>query len=193
MLKLVLASSSPRRRWVLERFGYEFKVVIPAVEEKITRIADCLYFAELKAKSVQEKDAVVLACDTIVVLDGKILGKPKDKEEAREMLKMLSGMWHEVYTGYAIISSETTLKNLVKTRVKFAHLQEEELNTLLNFDNLLDKAGAYGIQGLAGLFIEEIKGSYFNVVGIPIEYIYWELKRLGIMPKWEKALHSRFL
>ncbi len=179
--KLILASSSPRRRWILEKFGYEFEVVSPTIDEKIYRVEDCISAAEEKAKSIK-RVGIILASDTVVVLENKILGKPKNSKEAIEFLQKLSGKWHEVFTGYAIISNETIIKKLVKTRVKFFELSNTELNLILQNDHLLDKAGAYGIQDFAGLFVEEIAGSYYNVVGLPIEYIYWDLKSLGILP-----------
>lgn len=179
--KLLLASGSPRRIEVLKKFGYEFEVVKPEVQEVILKIEDCLKAAEDKALSVKA-EGVILACDTIVVSEGEILGKPKDLEEARHFLLKLSGRWHEVYTGYYIKGDKDVRKNLVKTRVKFANLGKFEIEFLLKNGDPLDKAGAYGIQEMAGLFVEEIRGSYYNVVGIPIEQIYWDLKALGILP-----------
>jgi septum formation protein len=180
--KLILASGSPRRIAVLKKFGYEFEVVKPKVEEVILKVDDCLKAAEDKALSI-EAEGIILSCDTIVVLGERILGKPQNYEEAKEFLKKLSGKWHDVYTGYYIKSDEEIKKNIVRTRVKFAPLKDFEIEFILKNGDPLDKAGGYGIQEVAGLFVEEIKGSYYNVVGIPIEYIYWDLKTLGILPK----------
>jgi MAF protein len=188
--KLILASGSPRRIAVLRKFGYEFDVIKPEIDEKIEKIDDCLKAAEEKAKSINV-NGIILACDTIVVLEGKILEKPKNIDEAREFLQKLSGKWHEVYTGYYIKGETETRKNIIKTEVKFAQLGDFEIELLLKYGNPLDKAGAYGIQDIAGLYILEIRGSYYNVVGIPIEYIYWDLKELGILP--EKQLLAAVL
>jgi len=179
--KLILASGSPRRIAVLKKFGYEFESIKPEVEEKIKKIEDCVKVAEEKALNIKEK-GVILACDTIVVLKDEILGKPRNLREARNFLKKLSGKWHEVYTGYVIKSDKELKRNLIKTRVKFARLSDFEIELLLKYGDPLDKAGAYGIQEMAGLFVEKIYGSYYNVVGIPMEYIYWDLKAFGILP-----------
>ncbi|MGB9824359.1 MAG: Maf family protein [Candidatus Hydrothermia bacterium] len=184
--KLILASTSPRRRFILQKFGYDFDVIPPkGINEEPKEIQDALKLAEEKARSLDIANRVILACDTIVVIKDKILGKPKNYHEAKTFLKMLSGRWHEVYTGYAILAGSLEKKKLVKTRVKFKRLDDEEMEILIQYGNAFDKAGAYGIQGIAGLFIEKIEGSYYNVVGIPIEYIYEDLKILGITPKWE--------
>ncbi|MEO0272171.1 MAG: nucleoside triphosphate pyrophosphatase [candidate division WOR-3 bacterium] len=189
--KLILASSSPRRVWILQKFGYEFEVIPPEnVREKPQKIEDTILLAEMKALSIKREDSPVLACDTIVVVQNQILGKPSSFEEAKKFIRQLSGRWHEVYTGYVIVAKNQMIKKIVKTRVKFSKLHDDEIMTLLKYDNVLDKAGAYGIQGLAGLFIEKIEGSYYNVVGLPIEFIYRDLKSVGVTPVWEKLKNS---
>ncbi|MEO0244138.1 MAG: nucleoside triphosphate pyrophosphatase, partial [candidate division WOR-3 bacterium] len=148
--KLILASSSPRRVWILQKFGYEFEVIPPEnVREKPQKIEDTILLAEMKALSIKREDSLVLACDTIVVVQNQILGKPSSFEEAKKFIRQLSGRWHEVYTGYVIVAKNQMIKKIVKTRVKFSKLHDDEIMTLLKYDNVLDKAGAYGIQGLA--------------------------------------------
>ncbi|MEO0246726.1 MAG: nucleoside triphosphate pyrophosphatase [candidate division WOR-3 bacterium] len=189
--KLILASSSPRRVWILQKFGYEFEVIPPEnVREKPQKIEDTILLAEMKALSIKREDSPVLACDTIVVVQNQILGKPSSFEEAKKFIRQLSGRWHEVYTGYVIVAKNQMIKKIVKTRVKFSKLHDDEIMTLLKYDNVLDKAGAYGIQGLAGLFIKKIEGSYYNVVGLPIEFVYRDLKSVGVTPVWEKLTNS---
>ncbi|HOK23149.1 MAG TPA: Maf family protein [Candidatus Hydrothermia bacterium] len=178
---LILASTSPRRITILKKFGYQFRVEEPHSSETINCIEDCANVAEDKAKSIKN-GGTVLACDTIVVLGSKILGKPSSYTEAEAYLKELSGKWHEVYTGYAIINGDYLIKSLVNTKVKFHKITAIEIGFILKFDNPLDKAGAYGVQEFAGLFVEKIEGPYYNVVGIPMEHIYWDLKKIGIYP-----------
>ena len=134
--------------------------------------------AREKAEAVAGKftDALVLGADTIVVIENKIVGKPKDLTDARRMLKMLSGNWHEVLTGVALVKtaegdSETKV-DLQRTRVKFAVLSDEEIEFLIERGEPLDKAGAYAVQAQAALFIEQIEGDYWNVVGLPVNLIY---------------------
>lgn len=189
--KFILASSSPRRIWILQKFGYEFEVIPPEnVSEKPQKIEDAILLAEAKALSIGRKDLPILSCDTIVVIQNKILGKPSSFEEAKRFIKCLSGRWHDVFTGYVILTEDRIIRRLVRTRVKFSKLDDDEIITLLEYDNVLDKAGAYGIQGLAGLFVEKIEGSYYNVVGLPIEFAYRDLKSVGITPIWEKVKSS---
>ncbi|MBI3651329.1 MAG: septum formation inhibitor Maf [Acidobacteria bacterium] len=185
--KIILASSSPRRAEILSRLGLEFEVVPSAADERpfvnespgdyIIRIARAKA-VEVARRSLQ---GLVIAADTIVVLDTKMLGKPRDEEEARKMLKSLAGRWHAVMTGVALYDV-TTKKEVVdfeKTLVRFASLSESEITWYLKTGEHKDKAGAYGIQGSAGLFVEEIAGNYHNVVGLPVPLVYRLAKRLG--------------
>ncbi|CAN5150286.1 Maf family protein [soil metagenome] len=187
--KLILASGSPRRAEILTSVGWEFEKRVADVDE--TEFFDekpddyVQRLAREKAEAIAEnyKNAWVLGADTIVVIDNKIIGKPKDLNDARRMLKMLSGNWHEVLTGVAIVKvSENNCKtrtNLQKTQVKFAELSDAEIEFLVEKGKPLDKAGAYAVQAQAALFIEEIKGDYWNVVGLPTNLVYQTINSFG--------------
>jgi septum formation protein len=187
-MKLILASSSPRRAEILTNAGLQFSVLSSAVDESpypgeepaalVQRLANA------KADLVTARalgPAVVLAADTVVVLDGKILGKPRSSEDARHMLQQLSGRTHSVLTGVTLVRlpdaerrhfSESTL-------VHFRPITEDELSAYLATEEPYDKAGAYAIQGLAGRYIPRIEGCYFNVVGLPLSRVLTELQSLG--------------
>jgi len=128
------------------------------------------------------KPAAVIGCDTIVYFDGKVLGKPKDSVEAFKMLSDLSDNTHEVYTGIAVINTETQKisTEYVRTEVKFSKLSPEEINHYIETGEPFDKAGAYGIQGAASLFVEHIKGCYYSVVGLPVNKLYFMLREMGV-------------
>lgn len=180
MNKFILASASPRRKELLGAIGLDFAVIVSeADEDSVSKeLEPSLYVQELAmlkaaatAKAVIEyKDTIVLAADTIVTLDGKILGKPSDKEDAFDMLKALSGRTHEVYTGYCVmrIADGFSVCNAVKTEVTFKELTDEKINNYIATNEPMDKAGSYGIQGLGGLLIEKFNGDYQNVVGLPV-------------------------
>lgn len=181
MHKIILASQSPRRRELLEAIGMNFDVIVSEVDEtSISKenIPVGIYVQELalmKAAAVakkvlKDKEAIIISADTIVTLNGKILGKPKDENDAFKMLFMLSGREHEVYTGYCVmrIKDGYTICNNVKTIVSFKQLTEEKIKRYIKTGEPMDKAGAYGIQGIGGVLIDKIDGDYTNVVGIPI-------------------------
>ena len=176
--KLVLASGSPRRSEILESVGWEFtKQVADIDESEIEGEKPDDYVVRLareKAESVASKypSEIVLGADTTVLINGKILGKPADLEDARRMLKMLAGNWHEVLTGIAIVQNGETRSAIQRTRVKFAPMSDAEILFLAERGNPLDKAGAYAVQAQAALFIEGIEGDYWNVVGLPISLVY---------------------
>lgn len=180
--KLILASASPRRAEILTSVGWEFEKCVADVDESHlpneTAEDHVKRLALTKAEAVAEyyKNALVLGADTIVVVDDKIIGKPKDLDDARRMLKMLSGNWHEVFTGVALVKEQESLVDIQKTRVKFAELSDEEIEFLLEKGEPLDKAGAYAVQAQAALFIEEIRGDYWNVVGLPVNLVYQLVK-----------------
>ena len=179
-MKLVLASKSPRRSEILKNAGIEFTVRTADADETIpegTKPEDAVVFlAARKAMAVsREKDELVLGADTIVVLDDKILGKPKDKDDAFNMIKSLSGRVHSVFTGVCAIGDGFSMTFAEETRVEFYNLTDDEINTYINTDEPYDKAGAYGIQGLASKFISGIQGDYFNVVGLPMSAIYQKI------------------
>jgi len=173
---MILASASPRRRELLQGLGVPFEVMSSDIEEKInTELSAPEIAKELayqKAKDVSNKldgDYIVIGADTIVEYN-RILGKPKDADEAYQMLKLLSGKIHRVITGFAVIDCRTK-KEIVDfevTNVYFNHLSDEEINRYIETKEPMDKAGAYGIQGKASLFVSKIEGDYFNVVGLPI-------------------------
>lgn len=176
-MKLVLASKSPRRSEILKNAGFDFVIRTADADETIaegTNPEDAVVMlAARKAMAVERaKDEVVLGADTIVVLDDKILGKPKDREDAFNMLRSLSGRVHSVFTGVCAISDKSSMTFAEETKVEFYPLTDEEINTYIDSNDCYDKAGAYGIQGLASKFIRGIKGDYFNVVGLPISSVY---------------------
>ena len=180
MTEFVLASASPRRKELLEKMGLQFSIVVSEADEStVSRdIPVNLYVQELallKASAtakmlLRNKKALIIAADTIVTLDGEILGKPDGEDGAKNMLSSLSGRTHEVYTGYCImrISDGKTVCNSVKTEVKFKTLTEQKIRSYIESGEPMDKAGAYGIQGLGSMLIEKINGDYFNVVGLPV-------------------------
>lgn len=176
--KLILASGSPRRAEILSFVGWEFEKQTADVDETIIdgeKPADYVQRLALeKAVAVAEKNAgaLVLGADTTVVVGEEIIGKPQDFDEAREMLRKLSGHWHEVLTGVALVQNEETRVDLQQTHVKFAWLSEAEIEFLVEKGEPLDKAGAYAVQAQAALFIEKIEGDYWNVVGLPINLVY---------------------
>ncbi len=178
---LVLASASPRRREILSRFIRDFHVVPSNAEEMCSGTPEecAVELARLKAREVYSRvGGTVIGADTVVSIDGKVLGKPKDEREAYEMLKSLSGRVHRVTTGYCIIHGGKEIAGSATTEVKFRDLDDELIWAYIRTGEPMDKAGAYGIQGRAALFVEWIKGDYYNVVGFPIEII-WKLRELG--------------
>lgn len=180
MNEFILASLSPRRKELLEVMGLDFKVLSSdADEDSVSKdVPVWLYVQELAllkaagtAKRVlKNKNAVIISADTIVTMDGKILGKPKDDEDAFSMLKSLSGRSHDVYTGYCVmrIKDGKTVCGKVKTQVTFKELDDDKIRGYINTGESIDKAGAYGIQGKGSMLVEKIDGDYFNVVGLPI-------------------------
>ncbi len=182
MKRIILASASPRRQELLRLIFNEFNV-IPSdaeeiVNENISAENTAEYLAVLKAKAVAEKypQDTVIGADTCVVIGNKILGKPKDKEDARKMIKLLSGNVHKVITGCAIIGGKKINSFSAETEVEFYPLSDAEIEEYINTSEPYDKAGGYGIQGKASLFVKGIKGDYFNVVGLPIAQLNKELK-----------------
>ena len=195
MKNIILASASPRRRELLERAGIPFTVCPGQGEEQITVSDPAEVVEELseqKAREVflkTEGDILVIGADTVVAVNGKILGKPKAQEEARQMLRSIQGGSHEVYTGVTLLDREEGQERQrtfhVMTKVVFYPMSEEEIQRYVDTKEPLDKAGAYGIQGKAGIFVKEIRGDYNNVVGLPGARLYQELKEMGITPgKW---------
>lgn len=187
-IRLVLASGSPRRREILSSAGYGFMLrradVDETIPENVTSDKAALYLAELKNKAVAKNDGrVYLTADTVVVCDKAILGKPKDKADAKIMLRLLSGRSHFVYTGVCVSDSDKKISFQEKTEVFFYPLSDSEINRYAESGEPLDKAGAYGIQGKAALFVEKIDGDYLNVVGLPLARLSRTLAEFGIYPE----------
>lgn len=183
--EIVLASNSPRRKELLQRMGVNFKVrTLFGIDESYPdslRGEDIVcYISRNKAKAYQSSMApneLLITADTIVYVDGEVMGKPKNAEQAKEMLHKLSGKTHQFITGVTIVTAKRTENFGVTSQVKFTNITDEEINFYV--DNYLpfDKAGAYGIQEWIGIVaVEEIKGSYFNVVGLPVQRLYQKLK-----------------
>ena len=176
--KLILASGSPRRSEIMNSVGWEFYKDVPDIDESELSGESpndyVLRLAASKAEIIAERHPgeIVLGADTTVVIDDRIIGKPDDSEHAREMIKMLSGNWHEVLTGVAVVRNGSASAAVERTRVKFAEMNESEIEFLVEHGDPLDKAGGYAVQAQAALFIEGIEGDYWNVVGLPIGLVY---------------------
>ena len=197
--KIILASGSPRRAEILNAVGWEFTKDIADIDETElpgeTPEDYVRRLAREKAETVAERyeSAIVLGADTTVVIDNQIIGKPTDLDDARRMLRMLAGNWHEVLTGVGIVTKVQSLESKVqslgaevqspesvvgleRTRVKFDRLSDEQIEFLVQKGSPLDKAGAYAVQAQAALFIEKIEGDYWNVVGLPVNLVYRLMK-----------------
>lgn len=189
---LLLASQSPRRRQLLENLGLPFSVTSPAVDEAHPEARDLLRTTQdnalLKARAAaKDFDGIVIGADTLVAIDEHVLAKPASAAEAAVMLRRLSGREHVVVTGLALVypSRGAERVSAVSTRVKFRHLTDREIQDYVRTREPYDKAGGYAIQGMASVFVEQIAGSYTNVVGLPIEQLLRELEVLGGVPLWQ--------
>ena len=202
MSQMILASASPRRKELLEQIGAEFVICPAKGEEVITETDPSAVVMELSRQKAEEvasgvltyneqhadlatpQDILVIGADTVVAYENQILGKPKDEEDARRMLTMLSGKMHSVYTGVTFVFIDKEGRTgehcfFEKTDVCMYPLKEEEIDRYIQSGDPLDKAGSYGIQGRCAIYVKEIKGDYNNVVGLPIARLYQELKRVG--------------
>ena len=174
-MAMILASQSPRRRELLGQMGFSF-TVRPAKGEELAHpeltpaqlVEELARQKALEVSAEAEADDVVVAADTVVAIDGVVLGKPRDKAHAAEMLSALSGREHTVYTGVAVKRGKTLLVEHEATHVRFRPLTEREIDLYIQTGEPMDKAGSYGIQGYGALLVEGIRGDYFNVVGLPI-------------------------
>ena len=194
MYKVVLASNSPRRKEILARVGIEFVVIPSNVEEIITKTKPDEIVKELsyiKAMDVSRRvndQVIIIGADTIVSKDGEILGKPKDEADAKRMLKLIEGSSHQVYTGVTVIIrtrvgeifEDRVVQFAERTEVMVQSLTEKEIDDYIMQKEAMDKAGAYGIQGLFAIHITGISGDYYNVVGFPVSRFYEEMKKCGI-------------
>ena len=188
-MKLILASASPRRRELITQVGVSFVIEVSDVEE----VLDDTLSLELQVQSLalqkaqvvaaQHKDGLVLGADTVVVDAGSLLGKPQNTEEAAEMLRSLSGKWHQVMTAVALVDANDTKHEWTSveiTNVKFRDLTEDDIAAYVATGESMDKAGAYGIQGYGALLVERIEGCYNNVVGLPLQLVAKGLRNWGI-------------
>jgi len=188
-VKLILASKSPRRRYLLRQAGLDFEVLPSSIDESSIPMEDpetyVRVLAESKARDISERfpDAWVIGADTIVVIDGTILGKPGSRAEARSMLMQLSGRTHRVLTGYSIRCKDAnrSVSETVSTDVHFKSLSADEIDWYIHSGEPFDKAGAYAIQGLGTFLVKGINGSYTNVVGLPVCEVLEFLIKEGIM------------
>lgn len=177
MKNVILASASPRRKELFSIIENDFDIIPSKVEEivpdGVSALEQAEYLATLKACDISKRypNSLVIGADTCVVAEGKVLGKPKDKADADFMLRLLSGKIHRVVTGCAICYKEKTISFSNVTDVEFYPLTDSEIEEYTNTSEPYDKAGAYGIQGKAGLFVKGIKGDYFNVVGLPVSQL----------------------
>ena len=191
-VRIILASGSPRRTELLQTAGIVHEVVVSGADEDVqeenpARLVEML--SSRKAEEVYERlvqqepsgDLVVIGADTVVAADGKILGKPGDEEDARRMLRMLSGRSHHVYTGVTLCGRIGSVRREVsfseESAVHVAQLTEEEISEYIDSGEPMDKAGAYGIQGAFMKFVSGIEGDYFNIVGLPVSHLYQEMKQ----------------
>ncbi len=184
MKDIILASGSPRRREILTGLGLDFDIYVSeADEESISPdgITTGVYVQELAilkasavAKLIPKEEALIIAADTVVALDGKILGKPKDEEDAKNMLRSLSGKCHSVFTGICVMRAKNAFSvcAAVETKVYFKELSEEKIERYVATGEPMDKAGGYGIQGKGVLFVDKIDGDYLNVVGLPATRLF---------------------
>ena len=186
--KLILASKSPRRAELLRAVGWPFNAVPADIDEMrrpheepvdyVKRLA----IEKAEAVSARLSTGLILAADTTVVVDNHVLGQPTDDEDARRMLKLLNGRWHEVLTGVALLRAgegDGPVSDYECTRVKFSEMSDEEIDWYVATGEPRGKAGAYGIQGRASILIEEIEGDYFNIVGLPLRLVYEIARKMG--------------
>ena len=188
-MNIILASTSPRRRELLDQIGLDYKVVSPDVDETVgDNMAPWAVVEELSLRKARAAAAhcapgdLVIAADTVVALEGTVLGKPHDGRDAFQMLSALSGNRHQVYTGVPIIRGEQVLTGHEMTTVTFRETDPAEIEDYIATGEPMDKAGAYGIQGMGALFIQGIDGDYHNVMGLPLYRLGRMLARLGVDP-----------
>ena len=185
-MALVLASASPRRSEILHIAGIEDFLIMPASGEPELRDISpdeiVRRTARFKADSIRSKmpEDIIIAADTLVFLDGEVLGKPRDEADAFRMLRMLSDRTHTVYTGVALSTPEKTICRAERAEVTFRHMTDDEINWYISTGAPMDKAGAYGVQGPGARFIEGINGDFFNVMGLPVCRLFLMADELGI-------------
>ncbi len=184
MKKIILASASPRRKELMNLTKLPFVIKVSDADETLTenitpdKAVEILSRRKAEAVNTNDTNTIIIGADTVVAINSVILGKPNSKDDAKRILRLLSGNVHQVYTGVTIICGETIDTFNVKTDVEFYPLTEKEIEEYTSFEECYDKAGAYGIQGMGGLFVKKITGDYNNVVGLPVAEVYRKLKEL---------------
>ena len=182
MTDIILASASPRRSGLMTLAGFRFDVICADIDEIVPEkalpqeVVMSLALQKAQAVAKDHRKSAVVGSDTVVALDGKILGKPRSEKEAAEMLRSLSGRIHKVFTGVAIVCGEKVTSFFDETEVEFYPLTDQEILDYIATGEPMDKAGAYGIQGRGAVLVKRINGDYFNVMGLPISKVYRELK-----------------
>lgn len=187
-MNIILASQSPRRKELLTQMGLTFTVRVADIDEQMNRSLSPAQLVETisaeKAAAVAEEvnnpDALIIAADTVVTLDGAVLGKPRNEAEAERMLTHLSGREHQVFTGFTLRQGDKSLSRSEETLVTFRSLSLDEIRAYVATGEPMDKAGAYGIQNLGSLFVKGIRGDYFNVMGLPVCTLGQALKEFGV-------------
>lgn len=185
-MRLILASQSPRRKELLSSLGYEYEVCPADIDETVPKDVESIYVPEILSRNKalyvlgQNPDAVVIGSDTVVICDGQILGKPQSEEEARLILSLLSGKKHKVATGLCVCSKEKTRSLVSVTDVYFHELTQNLIDAYIATGEPMDKAGAYGIQGVGSVLVRKIDGDYFTVMGLPLSQTARLLSEFGI-------------
>lgn len=190
-MRIILASASPRRKELLKYLGIEFDIVIPDIHEHVRDEeppeAFCSRISREKALAVRKefKDSLIIAADTIVVIDGEILGKPKNSDDACSYLRRLSGRRHTVFTAYTILfpSGDDEVTRVVSSTVHFADMREDDIIWYVSTGEPMDKAGAYGLQGIGAAFVDRIDGSFTNVIGLPLAEVFKDIKPFIMLKK----------
>jgi septum formation protein len=183
-MQIILASASPRRKELLKYLGIEFDIIIPDIHEHAHNEeapeAFCARISREKAVAVRKgfQDSLIIAADTIVVIDGEILGKPKDRDEACSYLRRLCGRQHIVFTAYTILfpGGCNDITRVVSSTVHFADMGEDDIEWYVSTGEPMDKAGAYGLQGIGAAFVDRIDGSYTNVIGLPLSEVFQDIR-----------------
>ena len=185
--QIILASRSPRRHELVGRMGLAFQVMVPDIEEHMDRVLPPHKLVETisleKARAVGGQvgeGPIIIAADTVVALDGALLGKPRDRAEARRMLTALQGRHHQVYTGFTVLQGGRAITRSEETEVVFRRMTDAEIGQYISTGEPMDKAGAYGIQGYGAMLVESLRGDYFNVMGLPVCALAEVLKEFGV-------------
>ena len=187
-MKVILASKSPRRKEILENLGMKFDIVVADADESCDIADPCervSALAAVKGRAVKGMldtkgkgdDTLIIACDTLVYAEGEFLGKPRDKEDARRMMSLLSGKAHSVVSGLYLCLGDKEFVGAEETKVIFDEMTDGEIESYISSNEPYDKAGGYAVQGLASLYVKGLEGDYFNVVGLPVNLLYNTLKK----------------